>query len=136
MGAHFTDENNSRLVHLMTIARMPETPDAEIAVVNELLHGNVVLLVPTAEPGMEADRDNGSVFFTHAPNIDGVLTLFAFTGEAALRAFTTDEICCMGLPSGDLLRACVQQGFGAILLDPDTPNEICVAFTPSSSGEN
>lgn len=116
----FPEGPNSRLVNLMTIACHDQTPENNAAVTNELFNGNAVLLVPT-EPAEEGSK---GVTFTHAPVIEGKVTLFAFTGEAAVLSFAKEDICCMGFPSGVLLRHCMDNGIGAIVVDPNTPNEV------------
>ncbi|HMW97589.1 MAG TPA: SseB family protein [Flavobacteriales bacterium] len=136
MEEHLSERNNDRLVNLMTIARTHEGSEYDLDVMNELLYGSAMLLVPAKASEEMEEGEEGATMSIDAPSIDGVLTLYAFTGEAAVRSFATEEITCMGLPSSELLRICMQQGVGAILLDPDTPNELCVTLSPFRSGEN
>lgn len=135
MEEHLSERSNDRLVNLMTIARTHDGSEFDLDVMNELLFGSAMLLVP-ARTGDDGAAGEEGTMLVEAPSIDGVLTLYAFTGEAALRGFVDGEVTCMGLPSGDLLRVCMQQGIGAILLDPDTPNELCVTLTPFQAGGN
>lgn len=120
MEPRFPEGPNSRLVNLMTIACHYQTPENNAAVTEELFNGTAVLLVPT-EPAAEGTV---GVTFTHVQMIEGKVTLIAFTGEAAVYSFAKEDICCMGFPSGVLLRHCMENGIGAIVVDPHTPNEV------------
>lgn len=120
METRFPEGPNSRLVNLMTIACHDQTPENNAAVTEELFNGTAVLLVPT-EP---AEEGTVGVTFTHVQMIEGKVTLIAFTGEAAVYSYAKEDILCMGFPSGVLLRRCMENGIGAIVVDPNTPNEV------------
>ena len=116
----FPEDTNSHLVNLMTIARHDATPESCAAVQNELLHGKALLLV-AARPAEEGGR---GVTFTHAPTIDGLVTLYAFTGQAALRTFAKEDLSLMVFPAGAFFRSCINNGVGAVVVDPHTANEL------------
>jgi len=126
MGKRFPEGANSHLVNLMTIASQDGTVESSAAVEKELMHGSSLLLVP-AEPSADGGRQ---VTFTHAPTIDGRVTLFAFTGEAAVRSFAREDMAFMVFPSGAFFRSCMNNGVGAVVVDPNTPNEVCFQLAP------
>ena len=126
MQTQFPEGPNSRLVNLMTIACHDQTAENNAAVTDELFNGTATLLVPTGP----AEEGSTGVTFTHAPVVEGKVTLFAFTGEAAVLSFAKEDICCMGFPSGVLLRHCLSHGIGALVVDPNTPNEVYLGLTP------
>ena len=120
----FPEEVNGHLVNLMTIARHDGSPENCAAVQAELLKGQALLLVP-AEPNTDGSN---KVTFTHAPTIDGQVTLLAFTGEAAVRTFAQEDIGLMVIPSGAFFRSCLKNGVGAVIVDPKTPNELRIGL--------
>lgn len=126
MGKRFPEGANSHLVNLLTIATQDGGHDSTAAFEDELLNGNALLLV-AAEPAPGGGR---GVTFTHAPVIDGQVTLFAFTGEAAVRSYAKEDMSLMIFPSGDFFRSCAKNGVGAIVVDPGTPNEVRIGLTP------
>lgn len=127
MEAHFPAMANNRLMNLMTIARIDQSPTNAAALLAELQEGQVTLLVP-ADPPDEAMPKQG-VTFTHVFTIEGEKTLVAFTSEAAVRTFAKEDLIRMGVPSHDLLRVCMGD-IDVIVLDPMTPNEVSVCLTP------
>ena len=124
MKMRFPEELNGHLVNLMTIARHDGTPANCAAVQTELLTGRALLLVP-AEPTTDGSN---KVTITHAPTIDGRITLLAFTGEAAVRTFAREDIGLMVIPSGAFFRSCIKNGIGAVIVDPKTPNELRIGL--------
>ena len=127
METRFPESPNHRLVNLMTIARHHVTEANNAAVNEELMNGTAMLLVPAEPPERPGTM---GVTFTHAPVINGVRHLFAFTGEQAVLTFATEDICCQAFPAGLLLRHCMGCGIGVIVVDPNTPNEVCLELTP------
>ncbi len=128
--ARFPEGPNSRLVNLMTIARHDITAENNNAVIEELWHGRAMLLVPAEPMKKNAPPGSKGVTFTHAPVIEGKVTLFAFTCEAAVLSFVKEDTQCMGFPSGELLTYCLSNGIGAVVVDPNTPNEVYLGLTP------
>jgi hypothetical protein len=126
MGKRFPEGSNGHLVNLMTIARHDGSAENCAAVQNELLNGHALLLV-AAQPAPEGGR---SVTFTHAPVIDGQVTLFAFTGEAAVRSYAREDMALMVFPSRAFFRSCFSNGVGAVVIDPHTPNELRIGLKP------
>lgn len=124
MKMRFPEEANHHLVNLLTIARHDSTAENFAAVQAELLKGQALLLVP-AEPAADGSNE---VTFTHAPTIDGLITLLAFTGESAVRTFAQEDIALMAIPSGAFFRSCLKNGVGAVIVDSKTPNELRIAL--------
>lgn len=118
----FQEAPNRRLVHLMTIARQRSTPQNCAAIVEELLHGSAVLLVPIA-PRVEGQQ---GTTFTHVGTHDGKTQLLAFTGEAAVLSFGEGYICVGSFPAATFLAYCMGHGIHGIVLDPTTPNEVYI----------
>lgn len=127
-GSRFPEGHNNRLMNLMTIARIDPCEANDAALVNELQHGNVTLLVPAERPGK--GRRPGAVTFTHVFNIKGERTLLAFTSEAALKHFAED-ICCAAVVANELVQACMGD-IDVIVLDPGTPNEMGMCLSAYS----
>ena len=130
MGKRFPEGANNHLVNLLTIATQDGSAESTAAFEHELLNGSGVLLV-AAEPAPGGGR---GVTFTHAPVIDGQVTLFAFTGEAAVRNYAKEDMTFMIFPSGAFFRSCMKNGVGAIVVDPNTPNEVRIGLTPPQDG--
>ncbi len=124
MKMRFPEEVNGHLMNLMTIARHDSTAQNCAAVQAELLKGQALLLVP-AQPSAEGGN---KVTFTHAPTEDGRITLLAFTGEAAVRAFAQEDIALMVIPSGAFFRSCLKNGIATVIMDPKTPNELRIGL--------
>ncbi|MEO8068988.1 MAG: SseB family protein [Flavobacteriales bacterium] len=129
MEAHFPEEANNRLMNLMTIARNDQSAANDAALVRELKEGKVMLLVPAEPPTSRREGVDAPVVFTHVVERDGERCLLAFTSEAAVRRFAAEDLVCLGVPANDLLRVCMG-GIDVIVLDPNTPNEVCVCLTP------
>jgi len=106
MGKRFPEGANSHLVNLLTIATNDVSPKNTEALENELLNGSGLLLV-AAEPAPGGGR---GITFTHAPVIDGQVTLFVFTGEAAVRSYAKEDMSLMIFPCGDFFRSCAKNG--------------------------
>lgn len=132
MEPHFPEQSNARLMNVMTIARMDQNPANDAALLQELMEGPVMLLVPAEPPSTDRADARGSVTFTHVFDVKGERTLLAFTSEAAIHTFATEDLTCMGIPASDLLRACMG-GIDVILLDPKTANEVRVCLTPDKA---
>ena len=124
----FPEAANHRLVHLMTIARQSQDRGLDDAVLDELTNGSALLLVPAEPPEPNGQRTQKGLTFTYTATIDGTRTLFVFTGQAAIERFQTEDLWCVGVPSNHLLRLCLEQGIGAVVVDADTPNELCVSL--------
>ena len=126
MCKRFPEGANNHLVNLLTIATQDGSAESTAALENELLNGSAILLV-AAEPAPGGGR---GVTFTHAPVIDGKITLFAFPGEAAVRSYAKEDMSFMIFPSGAFFRSCVKNGVGTIVVDPSTPNEMRIGLNP------
>ena len=125
----FPQERNDHLVNLLTIARFDATPANRAAVQEELLHGPALLIVQARPvPG-----DSRRVEFTHTPVIDGRVTLFTFTSEAALRTWSTEDMELVIVPSGPFFQSCAKNGIGTVVVDPGTPNELRIGLGRSAA---
>lgn len=134
MEPRFPEEVNYRLMNLMTIARNEQSAENDQAMINELQHGQVSLLVPAEPPDEALPMASRPVTFTHVFEHEGERILIAFTSEAAIRGYAKEDLCCMAIPGHDLLRVCMG-GIDVILLDPMTPNEVSICLTPYQDGE-
>lgn len=125
MRMRFPEEVNGHLVNLMTIARHDGTPQNCAAVQQELLHGQALLLVQ-AEPSGE---DGRKINFKYVAGPEGQVTLFVFTGQAAVRTFAQEDLTLMIIPSGAFFRSCAKNGVGVVVVDPRTPNELRIGLS-------
>lgn len=129
MEPRFPQEANDRLMNLMTIARIDQSPANDQALIEELQHGGVTLLVPAEPPDEALPPAARKVTFTHVIVHEGQRMLLAFTSEAALRGYAKEDTLCLGVPAHDLIRVCMGT-MDAILLDARSPNEVRVCLTP------
>lgn len=129
MAFRFPEGANSRFMNLMTIARIDPGAANDEALVDELCHGEVTLLVPAEKPGKNGKP--GVVTFTHVFEIRGERTLLAFTSETALKRFATEDMCCAAVAANELVQACMGE-IDVIVLDPGTPNEMGMCLDPLS----
>ena len=129
MEPHFPEQANYRLMNLMTIARNDQSPENDQALIEELQHGNVMLLVPAEPPDEALPPAARKITFTHVIQHEGQRMVLAFTSETALRGYAKDDTLCMGVPAHELLRVCMGK-MDAILLDAMSPNEVRVCLTP------
>jgi hypothetical protein len=122
-----TAPDNTRLYALLTAWAAHETPAAYREVVEELLHGNAQLLLPSindgAAPGSWQTLTEGSTLkLTCVFEVEGLPTLAAFTDEAALLAWAGQPSQYTALRAADALEFCQDHGIGRVVLNSNAPN--------------
>lgn len=95
-------------------------------VILELLNGDSLLLLPSANEGSEnkdsaTDGDSKTLKISSVFTIDGVKVLGAFTDEAALFSWAKQPIPYKMLESKDVLQLCEETAIGRIVINSGLP---------------
>jgi hypothetical protein len=116
---------NTRLIYLMDIYQQHRSSDNYKAVMNEILHGNAFLLLPTANPGLEHKEcitlDSGTLDLWLF-NVDGLKVIGAFTNEFALTQWSKAVTQYTTMNSHDVIKICQQNVIDRIVINSGQKN--------------
>lgn len=118
---------NSKLSILLdTYQQQNGKGDSYKDVILELLNGDSLLLLPSANDGSEnqgsaADSESKTLKLSSVFTIDGIKVLGAFTDESALFSWAKQPIPYKMLESKDVLKLCEETAIGRIVINSGLP---------------
>jgi hypothetical protein len=118
---------NSKLSILLdTYQKQQGKGDTYKDVILELLNGDSLLLLPSANDGSEnketdTDGESKTLKLSSVFNVDGVKVLGAFTDEQALFIWAKQPVPYKMLESKDVLQLCEETAIGRIVINSGLP---------------
>ncbi|GAB2947841.1 hypothetical protein GCM10027048_11030 [Hymenobacter coalescens] len=118
--------DNTRLLQLLAAWAADESVATYRQVVEELAHGNALLLLPSLNDDGDAGSwrtltEGSTLKLTGVFDVDGLKTLAAFTDEPALRAWAGQPSQYTALRAADALAFCQDHGIGRIVINSNAP---------------
>lgn len=120
--------NNSKLLDLInTYYKKEGKGDSYMNVIQELINGNSVLLLPSENDTPENQKsdtegENKTLKLSSVATIDGIHVLGAFTDEDALQNWAKKPMPYKMLASKDVLKICEQNSIQRIVINSGSPN--------------
>ena len=120
------DPDNTRLNHLLDEWSKNASEANYGAVMQEILHGNSCLLVPTLnepEPGTgwKTLEEGSTLELSSVYNLDGLQILAVFTDAASLLQWAKEPTRYTAMRSNDVLEMCKNMGIDRIVINNDLP---------------
>jgi hypothetical protein len=119
--------NKSKLSILLdTYQEQKGKGDSYKDVILELLNGDSLLLLPSANGGSEnqesaTDSESKTLKLSSVFNVDGIKVLGAFTDENALFSWAKQPVPYKMLESKDVLKLCEETAIGRIVINSGLP---------------
>lgn len=120
--------NNTKLLDLInTYYKQKGKGNSYMDVIQELLNGNSVLLLPSANDTPEEQKaitESGhkTLKLSSVFTIEGMRVLFTFTDEETLSSWAKKPMPYKRLASKDVLKICEENSIQKIVINPGSPS--------------